>query len=94
MARSSSFLSASLANGRLVLADGVGVRLGRLETSSWKQSGVQPKSSVFPSSRRFASCTPGTPVRRYVPTRSACWRNATGSAGHLADRSGVITAFP
>ncbi|QEI08106.1 hypothetical protein FXN63_21365 [Pigmentiphaga aceris] len=94
MVRSSTFLSAPLSNGRPALAPGVRVSIWRQEPVVSKQPGILAKNPVFFSVAGSPSASPASPFVVTSRRVSPAWRNAAGSAGHLADRSGFFTAFP
>lgn len=94
MARCPTFLSAFLVTGRRALACGVGVRAERAEAFVRKQSEVHSKDPVFFSAAGLPCARPASPFVVTSRRVSPAWRDATGSAGHLADRSGFFTAFP
>jgi len=94
MAPCPTFLSAFPVTGCRALAAGVGVPAGWAKVFVQKQSEVHPKDPVFFSAAGLPSAPPASPFVVTSRRATPAWRNTTGSAGHLADRSGFFTAFP
>ena len=94
MARCPTFLSAFLVTGCRTLAGGVDAPAGWAEAFVRKQSDVHSKDPVFFSAAGLPCARPASPFVVTSRRVSPVWRDAAGSAGHLADRSGFFTAFP